>query len=89
MSDSYPADWVIEAYREDTEELSWDLLLLGLEKEDLERELKISLVTPDVYPITAQQVVAAVRASASSVSPDDLDLDSERLSFFLAAVARD
>lgn len=81
-------DWVVEAYRDDTEELAWDLLLRGLGKEDLERELSMVLATPDSYPVTAQQVVVAVRASSAGVSPDDLDLDSGRLSFFLAAVAK-
>jgi hypothetical protein len=58
-----------------------------LGKEDLERELSMAFATPDSYPITAQQVVVAVRASSAGVSPVDLDLDSDRLSFFLAAVA--
>lgn len=89
MNDKDMTDWIIEAYREDTEGLAWDLLLLGLEQEDLERELEISLTLPGSYPITVQQVVAAVRASSANVSPDDLDLDPDRLSFFLAAVARD
>lgn len=82
-------DWIIEAFREDTEELGWDLLLVGMGKEDLEKELNISLPTPDSYPVVVEQVVAAVRASSSDVSPDDLDLDAERFSFFLSAVQGD
>lgn len=79
-------DWIIEAFHEDTERLAWDLLLVGLTGEDLEKELNISLPTPDTYRITADQVIAAVRASSSEVSPNDLDLDAKRLSFFLSAV---
>lgn len=78
-------DWSIEAYREDTEELAWQLLLDDLEGDDLERELRISLPTPDSYVITVAQVVAAIRASSSEVSLGDLDLSDDRLSFFLTA----
>lgn len=77
--------WNIEAFREDTEELAWELLLVGLKREDLEKELNISLPTPDSYGITIEQVIAAVRASSSEVSPNDLDLNADRFSFFLTA----
>ena len=80
------ADWIIEAFCENTEELSWDVLLVGVGREDLEKELNISLPTPDSYAVTVEQVVAAVRASSSDVSPDELALDAERFSFFLSAV---
>jgi hypothetical protein len=82
-------DWMIEAFLEDTEELAWEFLLTGLEREDLEEELNISLPTPDSYAITVEQVVAAVLASSSGVSPNDLDLNADRFSFFLAATKRD
>ena len=82
-------DWHIRAFREDTEELAWELLLVGLEREDLEKELNISLPTPDSYSIMVEQVVAAVQASSSNVSPNDLDLNADRFSFFLAATKRD
>lgn len=82
-------DWIIEAFLEDTEELGWDLLLAGMRKEDLEKELNISLPTPDSFPVTVEQVVAAVRASSSDASLDELDLDVERFSFFLSAVQKE
>lgn len=82
-------DWSIEAYREDTEELAWELLLVGAEVADLEKVLNISLSDPAMYAITTEQVIAAVRASSSDVSPDALDLDAARLSFFLSATRRD
>jgi hypothetical protein len=59
------------------------LLLVGLE------ELKMSLPTPDTYVITVEQVVAAVQDFSSDVSPNDLDLNADHLSFFLAATRRD
>jgi hypothetical protein len=79
-------NWIIEAFSEDTEELAWDLHLMGLGKEELERELNISLPTPDSYQVTPEQVSAAVRASSSDISPGDLDLKADRFSFFLTAV---
>ncbi len=82
-------EWIIEAFREDTEELAWDLLLVGTGKEDLEKALDISLPTPDSYAVTPGQVIAAVQASSSDASPDDLELDTERFSFFLTAVQGD
>ncbi|MFI7678244.1 hypothetical protein [Actinophytocola sp. NPDC049390] len=88
MIDNAVTGWVIEAYYEDAETLAWEVPLLVARKEDLERDLRMSLQTPDVYPITPRQVIAAVRVFASDVSPDQLDLDPRRLSFFLAAVAR-
>ena len=48
-------DWVVEAYRDDSEELAWDLLLRGLGKEDLERELSMVLATPDAYPTRSER----------------------------------
>lgn len=81
--------WNVEAFREDTEELAWELLLAGLKGEDLEKELNISLSTPDSYGITVEQVVAAVRAFSSNVSLNDLDLNADRFSFFLTATKRD
>lgn len=85
---SVDINWTIEAFRNDTERLAWDLLLVGLESEDLERELNISLPLPVCYVITVEQVVAAVLASSSDVSPNSLDLNPERLSFFLTARSR-
>jgi hypothetical protein len=82
-------DWYIEAYREDTEELAWELLLVDVEAADLEKALNISLVDPGMLPFTPEQVITAIQASSSDVSPDDLDLDAERLSFFLSATRRD
>jgi hypothetical protein len=81
-------DWSIEAFDNETEDLAWDLLLSGTEKEDLERALDMSMPTPDSYPITVEQVVTAVRASSPDLSLDDLDLDAERFSFFLTATKR-
>jgi hypothetical protein len=82
-------DWTIEAFREDTEELAWDILLVGTGKEDLEKTLNMSLLTPDSYSVTLEQVIAAVQASSSDVSLDDVDLDAARFSFFLSAVQGD
>jgi hypothetical protein len=81
--------WIIEAFREDTEELAWDLLLVGAGKEDLEKALNISLPRPDTYPVTPGQVIAAVQASSSAASPEELELDTDRFSFFLTAVQGD
>lgn len=82
-------DWSIEAYRDDTEELAWELLLADVETEDLERVLNISLEELAVYVITPDQVIALAQAFSSDISPDDLDLDADRLSFFLSATRRD
>ena len=73
-------DWSVEAFHNDTEELAWELLLAGLEK-----ELNISLPTPDSYGISVEQVVVAVRASSLDISLNDLDLNADHLSFFLTA----
>ncbi|MBB4910089.1 hypothetical protein [Actinophytocola algeriensis] len=71
------------------EELAWDILLVGAGKEDLEKTLNMSLLTPDSYSVTLEQVIAVVQASSSDVSLDDLDLDAARFSFFLSAVQGD
>lgn len=88
MIDDAVTDWVVQAFREDDETLDWELALPGVGKDALARALNLTLVSPDCYPVTVQQVIAAVGVSASAVSPDDLDLDPVRLSFFLAAVAK-
>ncbi|GAA4529399.1 DUF7683 domain-containing protein [Amycolatopsis samaneae] len=79
--------WQVEAFRRSDELLEWEVALIDVSRDELKKELGLSDISiPASYPLTARQVVSALRL-ASSDSVVEARLDEGKFEFFLSEYA--